>query len=159
MKMYVNRFYWSWLLVSIDIVASNSSTKLLQHIFTNYSSSFRPVLEGKNDAVDVTMNIQLIQLLSVEEIAQIVKLACHYKISWTNHLLTWDPHQWGNIDKLRVRRKDIWMPDIVLLNNVGPDDIQKDTDAVYLHSNGVNMWNPKVIFTTSFESRYKTLPF
>ena len=159
MKLYVNLFYWSWLLVSIVIVASDSSTKLLQNILTNYSSSFRPVLEGKNDAVDVTMNIQLIQLLSVEEINQIVKLACHYKISWTNHLLTWDPHQWGNIDKLRVRREDIWVPDIVLLNSVGPDDIQKDTDAVYIDNNGVNMWNPKVIFTTSFVADIKHFPF
>jgi len=36
--------------------------------------------------------------------------------TWTDVLMTWDPDNFGGVDKVRVPRDRIWTPDIVLYN-------------------------------------------
>jgi nicotinic acetylcholine receptor len=35
---------------------------------------------------------------------------------WIDVLLTWNPAQWGGIERLRIPCDRIWLPDIVLYN-------------------------------------------
>ena len=160
MRLYVNKllFYCPWLSTFIVAVVSNTKEGLHQQIFTNYNSSFPPV-KNHNTVVNVTMNIQLMQLHAVDEKAQTLKMICYYEMYWTNQhlsiyqgsILEWNSDKWSNVDSLNVRATDVWIPDILLTNSVDAYDIHKNSDAVYIEYTGYNQWYTNVSFTVDTE--------
>lgn len=40
------------------------------------------------------------------------------RMSWTDHYLTWDPSEFGNIKEVRLPINNIWKPDVLLYNSV-----------------------------------------
>ncbi len=38
---------------------------------------------------------------------------------WTDEYLTWSPEDFGNISKITLMRENLWLPDIVVFNQVG----------------------------------------
>ena len=38
---------------------------------------------------------------------------------WKDEYLTWDPQDFGNITKITLMRENLWLPDIVVFNQVG----------------------------------------
>ncbi|TMS06962.1 Acetylcholine receptor subunit alpha [Larimichthys crocea] len=99
--------------------ASSDETRLVKTLFTGYNKVVRPVNHFK-DPVVVTVGLQLIQLISVDEVNQIVSSNVRLKQKWKDVNLQWAPEDYGGIKKIRVPSTDIWRPDLVLYNN--PDD-------------------------------------
>ena len=38
------------------------------------------------------------------------------KQTWNDLMLTWDPHEFGGVEEIRIPVSKIWKPDIVLYN-------------------------------------------
>ena len=38
---------------------------------------------------------------------------------WTDERLTWNPEDFGGLDRIRIHSKYIWIPDITMYNSVG----------------------------------------
>ncbi|KAK1903124.1 Acetylcholine receptor subunit alpha [Dissostichus eleginoides] len=96
--------------------ASANETILVKKLFTGYNKVVRPVNHFK-DPVIVTVGLQLIQLISVDEVNQIVSSNVRLKQQWEDVNLKWNPQDYGGIKKIRIPSKDIWRPDLVLYNN------------------------------------------
>ncbi|KAJ3610422.1 hypothetical protein NHX12_022514 [Muraenolepis orangiensis] len=110
------------MLISLDdnktgqAACSDAETRLVKNLFTGYNKVVRPVNHFR-DAVVVTVGLQLIQLISVDEVNQIVTSNVRLKQRWTDVNLNWNPDDYGGIKKIRVPSSNIWRPDLVLYNN------------------------------------------
>ena len=144
----------------INNVMSNTESDLLRVLFKNCSPSTRPV--GTPDKlVNVTFNIWLSQVISMDERNEKVTTKASYEMHWKNELCKWNPKDWNNLDVVYAQPSYVWTPDIVLYNNIdtGTDNIMKGTGHVYLYANGRNTWYPKVIATSATHFDVTYFPF
>ncbi|KAJ8352043.1 hypothetical protein SKAU_G00235190, partial [Synaphobranchus kaupii] len=137
---------------------SEDETRLVSDLFKNYNKIVRPVNHFK-DSVKVTVGLQLIQLINVDEVNQIVTSNVRLKQKWEDVNLHWDPSAYGGIKKIRVPSTDIWRPDIVLYNNADGDFAIVHETKVLLENTGMITWNPPAIFKSYCEIIVLHFPF
>ncbi|XP_030613907.1 acetylcholine receptor subunit alpha [Archocentrus centrarchus] len=137
---------------------SLEETRLFKTLFTGYNKVVRPVSHFK-DKVNVTVGLQLIQLISVDEVNQIVTSNVRLKQKWKDVNLQWNPEDYGGIKKIRVPSRDIWRPDLVLYNNADGDFAIVHETKVLLEHTGMITWNPPAIFKSYCEIIVLHFPF
>ncbi|XP_062861502.1 acetylcholine receptor subunit alpha-like [Trichomycterus rosablanca] len=140
------------------VCCSEDETLLVKTLFTGYNKVVRPVNHYK-DAVVVTLGLQLIQLISVDEVNQIVTTNVRLKQQWKDVNLQWKPEDYGGIKKIRVPSTDIWRPDLVLYNNADGDFAIVHETKVLLEYTGMITWNPPAIFKSYCEIIVLHFPF
>ncbi|XP_039925256.1 acetylcholine receptor subunit alpha isoform X2 [Hirundo rustica] len=133
-------------------------TRLVEDLFSNYNKVVRPV-EDHRDAVVVTVGLQLIQLISVDEVNQIVTTNVRLKQQWTDVNLRWNPDDYGGVKKIRIPSDDIWRPDLVLYNNADGDFAIVKYTKVLLEHTGRITWTPPAIFKSYCEIIVTHFPF
>uniref|UniRef100_A0A3Q3FR77 Cholinergic receptor nicotinic alpha 1 subunit n=1 Tax=Labrus bergylta TaxID=56723 RepID=A0A3Q3FR77_9LABR len=138
--------------------ASKDEAQLVKTLFTGYNKVVRPVTHFK-DPVVVTVGLQLIQLISVDEVNQIVSSNVRLKQKWKDVNLIWNPEDYGGIKKIRVPSTDIWRPDLVLYNNADGDFAIVHETKVLLEYTGMITWNPPAIFKSYCEIIVLHFPF
>ncbi|XP_053352387.1 acetylcholine receptor subunit alpha [Clarias gariepinus] len=140
------------------VFCSEDETRLVKKLFTGYNKVVRPVKHFK-DAVVVTVGLQLIQLISVDEVNQIVTTNVRLKQQWKDMNLQWNPEEYGGIKKIRIPCTDIWRPDLVLYNNADGDFAIVHETKVLLEYTGMITWNPPAIFKSYCEIIVLHFPF
>ncbi|XP_074503488.1 acetylcholine receptor subunit alpha [Sebastes fasciatus] len=150
----------AWILgvIAGPVFCSEDETRLVKHLFTGYNKVVRPV-NHFSDAVSVTVGLQLIQLISVDEVNQIVTSNVRLKQKWLDVNLNWNPDEYGGIRKIRVPSTDIWKPDLVLYNNADGDFAIIHLTKVLLEHTGMITWNPPAIFKSYCEIIVLHFPF
>ncbi|XP_060784775.1 acetylcholine receptor subunit alpha-like isoform X1 [Neoarius graeffei] len=149
------------LLLSVStglVCGSEVETRLVKNLFSGYNKVVRPVNHFK-EAVVVTVGLQLIQLISVDEVNQIVTTNVRLKQQWKDVNLQWNPEEYGGIKKIRVPCTDIWRPDLVLYNNADGDFAIVHETKVLLEHTGMITWNPPAIFKSYCEIIVLHFPF
>ncbi|KAM3917506.1 acetylcholine receptor subunit alpha-1-A-like [Leptodactylus fuscus] len=150
--------YFILLLAVGSVLSSEDESRLIKDLFENYNKVIRPVQKFK-DAVVVTVGLQLIQLIDVDEVNQIVTTNVRLKQQWMDVNLKWDPSKYGGIEKIRILSGDIWRPDLVLYNNANGDfAIVQETKALVDYT-GKIVWNPPAIFKSYCEMIVTHFPF
>ncbi|XP_053327710.1 acetylcholine receptor subunit alpha-1-B [Spea bombifrons] len=140
------------------VLASEDETRLIADLFRNYNKVVRPV-ETFSDKVVVTVGLQLIQLINVDEVNQIVSTNVRLKQQWVDVNLKWNPADYGGVEKIRVPSGYIWQPDFVLYNNGnGEFAITKET-KILLDYTGKIVWTPPAIFKSYCEIIVTYFPF
>eukprot|EP00075_Anas_platyrhynchos_P028148 XP_027317401.1 acetylcholine receptor subunit alpha [Anas platyrhynchos] len=123
---YGNQSYGDWRYGNISLpfaspqftglsLCYEHETRLVEDLFRDYNKVVRPV-EDHRDAVVVTVGLQLIQLINVDEVNQIVTTNVRLKQQWTDVNLKWNPEDYGGVKQIRIPSDDIWRPDLVLYN-------------------------------------------
>ncbi|XP_024153016.1 acetylcholine receptor subunit alpha [Oryzias melastigma] len=140
------------------VLSSDEETRLVKTLFTGYNKVVRPVNHSKQP-VNVTVGLQLIQLISVDEVNQIVTTNVRVKQQWTDVNLNWNPDDYRGIKKIRVPSTDIWKPDLVLYNNADGDFGIVHETKVLLEYSGKITWNPPAIFKSYCEIIVLHFPF
>ncbi|XP_034429927.1 acetylcholine receptor subunit alpha-like [Hippoglossus hippoglossus] len=151
-------FIFQLLILAGAAWCSTDETNLVKILFTGYNKVVRPVNHFK-DPVVVTVGLQLIQLISVDEVNQIVSSNVRLKQQWKDVNLQWKPEDYGGIKKIRVPSKDIWRPDLVLYNNADGDFAIVHETKVLLEYTGKITWNPPAIFKSYCEIIVLHFPF
>ncbi|KAM8934797.1 acetylcholine receptor subunit alpha-1-A [Pelodytes ibericus] len=148
-----------FLLISAGAVfSSEDESRLINDLFKNYNKVVRPVQKFK-DKVVVTVGLQLIQLINVDEVNQIVITNVRLKQQWIDVNLKWNPEEYGGIKKVRIPSSDVWRPDLVLYNNGNGDfAIEPETKAL-LDYTGKIVWTPPAIFKSYCEMIVTHFPF
>uniref|UniRef100_A0A671TC81 Cholinergic receptor, nicotinic, alpha 1 (muscle) n=1 Tax=Sinocyclocheilus anshuiensis TaxID=1608454 RepID=A0A671TC81_9TELE len=129
-------------------LCSEDETRLVRTLFTGY-----------NKVVLVTVGLQLIQLISVDEVNQIVTSNVRLKQQWKDVNLQWNPDDYGGIRKIRIPSTDIWKPDLVLYNNADGDFAIVHETKVLLEHTGMITWTPPAIFKSYYEIVVLHFPF
>ncbi|KAM4698127.1 acetylcholine receptor subunit alpha-1-B isoform 2-T2 [Rhinophrynus dorsalis] len=140
------------------VLSTEHETRLISDLFKSYNKVVRPV-ETFKDKVVVTVGLQLIQLINVDEVNQIVTTNVRLKQQWEDVNLKWNPADYGGILTIRIPSSYVWRPDFVLYNNADGDfAIVKDT-KVLLDYTGKIIWTPPAIFKSYCEIIVTYFPF
>ncbi|KAJ6653653.1 hypothetical protein lerEdw1_008841 [Lerista edwardsae] len=146
-------------LSSLTVVRSqNQEVKLFEDLMTNYNRNLRPA-ENEGDVINVTLKLTLTNLISLNEREEALTTNVWVEMQWSDYRLRWDPNAYGNITCLRISSTLVWLPDIVLENNIdGVFDITLHVNALVSYD-GLVYWLPPAIYRSACSIVVTYFPF
>ena len=124
--------------------------QLLYDLFqrNSYNPLIRPVI-NTTDTLTIYFNLALSQIVTVDEVNQMIKTNVWLQIYWQDYQLGWDPGEYGGLSSIRVPSDMVWVPDLVLYNNAdGKFEVTYKSNVVLYSSSDLN-WIPPAIFQSS----------
>ena len=146
------------------IKASESEERLMKNLFNDHQPMVRPV-KYDYQAVNVTFNMRLFQLIAINEKEQVMEVAAWIRQFWMDSKLRWNPHDYNGITEINVPPEVLWVPDIVLYNNI--DDANAEFGGnidtlktrVKLQSTGNVLWLAPIIIKARCAINVRDFPF
>ncbi|TSL34513.1 Acetylcholine receptor subunit gamma [Bagarius yarrelli] len=136
----------------------NEESQLIADIFKNYNKNIRPARQP-GDKVDVQVKLTLTNLISLNEKEETLTSNVWIEIQWNDYRLSWDTSEYHGIDILRVPCTTVWLPDIVLENNIdGKFDVAYYAN-VLIYSDGSMYWLPPAIYRSTCTIEITYFPF
>ncbi|XP_067325780.1 acetylcholine receptor subunit beta isoform X2 [Anolis sagrei] len=138
--------------------ASEAEGQLLAMLFRNYSASVIP-LRSPADRVPVRIGMSLSQLISLNEKDEKLTVKVYLNLEWIDYRFTWDPKDFKGITSVPIFSSDVWLPDIVLMNNYdGVFEIALPVNVLVSHDGRVQ-WQPPALYQTSCSIQVTYFPF
>uniref|UniRef100_A0AC34PYT4 Neurotransmitter-gated ion-channel ligand-binding domain-containing protein n=1 Tax=Panagrolaimus sp. JU765 TaxID=591449 RepID=A0AC34PYT4_9BILA len=134
---------------------------LYASLFKDYHNELRPVLND-TEPLKVAMQFWLKQILKIKEKDQTVLVYCWLELYWKDEFLTWNPAEFGGVEKIHVPASRLWKPDILVYNNANMNvkDNELDTFAIVNHRGDVILFRSMITdVTCEFSYRLKDFPF
>ncbi|KAJ8304971.1 hypothetical protein KUTeg_018554 [Tegillarca granosa] len=97
--------------------------RLKTALFTTagYDADVRPYC-GDNEAVNVTLDLAMRQLIELNEPLQIIKANIWIRMKWKDCRLVWNSSDYGGIGNIILPYDKIWVPDITLYDKWNMDN-------------------------------------
>ncbi|XP_067109593.1 acetylcholine receptor subunit gamma isoform X1 [Osmerus mordax] len=155
-----------WILISSStsaVAGVNLEGVLFQDLMKGYNKNVRP-MEKSGDITQVTVKITLTNLISLNEKEEALTTSVWIEMKWCDYRLRWDqpPRSdlYGNLtSELRVPSKSIWLPDIILENNVdGQFEVALYCNAL-VSPDGCVYWLPPAIYRSACSITVNYFPF
>ncbi|XP_061493511.1 acetylcholine receptor subunit gamma [Rhineura floridana] len=99
------------------ILSRNQEEKLLNDLMANYDRNFRPA-KDERDIVDISLKLTLTNLITLNERDEALTTSVWLELIWKDYRLQWNADHYDNIQCLRIPSTKVWLPDIVLENNI-----------------------------------------
>uniref|UniRef100_A0A8C4GDE9 Cholinergic receptor, nicotinic, gamma n=1 Tax=Dicentrarchus labrax TaxID=13489 RepID=A0A8C4GDE9_DICLA len=128
-----------------------------------YNKNVRP-MEKSGDITHVDIKMTLTNLISLNEKEEALTTSVWIEMQWCDYRLRWDQPPksalYGNItSQLRVPSKSIWLPDVILENNVdGQFEVALYCNAL-VSSDGCVYWLPPAIYRSACAITVNYFPF
>lgn len=136
----------------------NEESELIRDLFKNYNKNIRPVVKPE-DKVDVQIKLTLTNLISLNEKEETLTTNVWLLIQWSDYRLSWNTSQYYGIDVIRVPSETVWLPDIVLENNIdGKFDVAYYAN-VLVYESGWMYWLPPAIYRSTCAIEITYFPF
>ncbi|XP_022083251.1 neuronal acetylcholine receptor subunit alpha-10-like [Acanthaster planci] len=141
-----------------------ASRKFEKDIIANYiernygSRSVIPTLNSSGP-LNVTLRLLIAQLVDFDEPEQKLTIHAWQKMSWRDELLVWNPDDYGGQNVIHVFPSDIWMPRLVILENVNFDFSNAKEIEIIITADGSAVWYAPVMLKTSCKVHVKNFPF
>ncbi|CAJ0923276.1 unnamed protein product, partial [Mesorhabditis belari] len=149
---------------------SNKTTKLYDELLTKraYNKLLSPVYmrSGNSTAsflafppLEVFFELEYLKVFALDAQTQLVSLCVQLRMSWLDPRLSWDSHQFGDMQSLYVNADVAWVPDSQFANVKTLDDMIGAEKTLHIASNGiVHMVNVYYV-EISCEVEINTFPF
>ncbi|KAI5280821.1 acetylcholine receptor subunit epsilon [Manis pentadactyla] len=136
----------------------NEELRLYHHLFDNYDPERRPVREPE-DTVTITLKVTLTNLISLNEKEETLTTSVWIGIDWQDYRLNYSKDDFGGIETLRVPSELVWLPEIVLENNIdGQFGVAYDAN-VLVYEGGSVSWLPPAIYRSTCSIEVTYFPF
>uniref|UniRef100_A0AAY4EM77 Cholinergic receptor, nicotinic, epsilon n=1 Tax=Denticeps clupeoides TaxID=299321 RepID=A0AAY4EM77_9TELE len=133
-------------------------TQLIGDLFKNYNKNIRPA-QHAGDKVQVQVKLILTNLISLNEKEETLTTNVWIEIQWHDYRLAWNVSEYYGIDLIRVPYNTVWLPDIVLENNIdGKFDVAYYAN-VLIYSDGSMYWLPPAIYRSTCSIEVTYFPF
>ncbi|XP_070538224.1 neuronal acetylcholine receptor subunit alpha-3-like [Ptychodera flava] len=76
----------------------------------DYDRNMRPV-PNPSEVVMVNMSLSLVQLLEVDDKSQVITMSIWLYQIWNDYRLQWNPDDYGGLNYVLIKAKDMWYPD------------------------------------------------
>ncbi|XP_049597629.1 acetylcholine receptor subunit epsilon isoform X1 [Syngnathus scovelli] len=139
-------------------VQGNEETQLIEELFKSYNKNIRPVVHPE-DKVEVQIKLTLTNLISLNEKEETLTTNVWIEIQWVDYRLAWNASDHHSIDLIRIPCKNVWLPDIVLENNIdGKFDVAYYAN-VLISNDGSIYWLPPAIYRSTCAIEITYFPF
>nr|XP_060623313.1 acetylcholine receptor subunit gamma [Anolis sagrei ordinatus] len=127
------------------VLSQNQEEKLINDLMADYNRNFRPARD-KGDIIDVSLKLTLTNLITLNERDEALTTNVWVELKWNDYRLQWDPNDYDNIKCLRIPSTMVWLPDIVLENNIdGVFDVALYANVLVSPSGSIT-WLPPAIY-------------
>uniref|UniRef100_A0A8C4NFV2 Cholinergic receptor, nicotinic, alpha 1 (muscle) n=1 Tax=Eptatretus burgeri TaxID=7764 RepID=A0A8C4NFV2_EPTBU len=130
----------------------------MKNLLQDHDSAVRPS-NDYHDPVNITVGLQLIQLINVDEVNQIVEMNTRLRQEWVDVNLKWNPEDYGGIKQVHIPSTAVWKPNLVLYNNAIGDFTVRQMTKMLLEYTGRIIWSPPIIFQSYCEIIVTHFPF
>ncbi|XP_054625410.1 acetylcholine receptor subunit gamma isoform X2 [Dunckerocampus dactyliophorus] len=143
--------------------AVNLEGELFKDLMKGYNKNVRP-MENSGDVTQVDIKMTLTNLISLNEKEEALMTSVWIQLKWCDYRLRWDqpPRSalYKNItSQLRVPSKSIWLPDVILENNVdGQFEVALYCNAL-VSPDGCVEWLPPAIYRSACAITVNYFPF
>uniref|UniRef100_A0A7N8YGT4 Cholinergic receptor, nicotinic, epsilon n=1 Tax=Mastacembelus armatus TaxID=205130 RepID=A0A7N8YGT4_9TELE len=142
----------------LNAVQCNEESQLISNLFKNYNKNIRPVVRPE-DKVEVQIKLTLTNLISLNEKEETLTTNVWIEIQWEDLRLAWNSSDNYGIEVIRVPYNTVWLPDIVLENNIdGKFDVAYYAN-VLISSSGWMYWLPPAIYRSTCAIEITYFPF
>ncbi|XP_074081516.1 acetylcholine receptor subunit epsilon [Macrotis lagotis] len=132
--------------------------RLYHHLFSDYDSTRRPV-KWPEEKVSVNFKVTLTNLISLNEKQETLTTSVWIGIDWSDYRLNYSSKDFGGITTLRVPANLVWLPDIVLENNIdGVFGVAYEAN-VLVSEGGYVSWLPPAIYRSTCAVEVTYFPF
>ncbi|XP_012915770.2 acetylcholine receptor subunit epsilon isoform X7 [Mustela putorius furo] len=136
----------------------NEELRLYHHLFDNYDPECRPVKEPE-ETVTITLKVTLTNLISLNEKEETLTTSVWIGIDWQDYRLNYSKDDFGGVETLRVPSELVWLPEIVLENNIdGQFGVAYDAN-VLIYEGGYVSWLPPAIYRSTCAVEVTYFPF
>jgi len=139
------------------VEASEQEAELRQYLFSSYDKNVRPV-DNVMDNVSLTMGLAAQTLESFNQKEESIMLNIWLRMNWIDTNLDWDLEDY-NISFLAVDPKNVWVPDVELLNAAALPELYTLEGGMMLYHSGEFMWSRPGIFKYSCQLELMEFPF
>ncbi|KAM8838413.1 acetylcholine receptor subunit gamma [Synchiropus picturatus] len=150
-------------MTATTVSALNLEGELFKDLMKGYNKNVRP-MHKSGDVTQVDIKMTLTNLISLNEKEEALTTSVWIEMQWCDYRLRWDepPRSalYKNItSELRVPSKSIWLPDIILENNVdGQFEVALYCNAL-VSPNGCVYWLPPAIYRSACAITVNYFPF
>ncbi|XP_072297487.1 acetylcholine receptor subunit gamma isoform X1 [Eucyclogobius newberryi] len=151
------------ILIATTASSLNLEAELFQELMTDYNKNVRP-MESSGDITTVHIKMTLTNLISLNEKEEALTTSVWIEMQWCDYRLRWNqmPRSalYGNItSELRMPSQSIWLPDIILENNVdGQFEVALYCNAL-VSPDGCVYWLPPAIYRSACPITVNYFPF
>ncbi|XP_061835717.1 acetylcholine receptor subunit gamma [Nerophis lumbriciformis] len=151
------------LLISATASSVNLEGELFKELMKGYNKNVRP-MEKSGDVTRVYIKMTLTNLISLNEKEEALTTSVWIQLKWCDYRLRWDQPprsaRYKNLtSELRVPSKSIWLPDVILENNVdGQFEVALYCNAL-VSPNGCVEWLPPAIYRSACAITVNYFPF
>ncbi|XP_041657574.1 acetylcholine receptor subunit gamma-like [Cheilinus undulatus] len=139
-------------------VCCNEELHLMEDLFKNYDNKTRPAVNPE-DKVEIQIKLTLTNLISLSEKEETLTTNVWLGLQWTDHRLSWNVSDYYGIKKIRVPYNTVWLPDVVLENNIdGKFDVAYYAN-VLINNAGEIEWLPPAIYRSTCAIEITFFPF
>uniref|UniRef100_A0A8D2CT47 Acetylcholine receptor subunit epsilon n=1 Tax=Sciurus vulgaris TaxID=55149 RepID=A0A8D2CT47_SCIVU len=136
----------------------NEELNLYHHLLNNYDRECRPV-KRPEDTVTITLKVTLTNLISLNEKEETLTTSVWIGIDWHDYRFNYSKDDFGGIEILRVPSELVWLPEIVLENNIdGQFGVAYDAN-VLIYEGGYVSWLPPAIYRSTCAMEVTYFPF
>ncbi|XP_028833551.1 acetylcholine receptor subunit gamma [Denticeps clupeoides] len=154
-----------WTLVFVfhtGVLCANLEGALHQALMKGYNKNIKP-MENNGDITKVKLKMTLTNLISLNEKEEALTTSVWMEMQWCDYRLRWEGRPqfeaYENITCLRLPSKTIWLPDVVLENNVdGHFEVALYTNTL-ISPNGCVYWLPPAIYRSACSIIVNFFPF
>ena len=137
----------------------NDSNVLLSNLLDGYNKNVRPV-ENQKKPVLVNVTLLLNSIHELDEIGGIFSVMGIMKMNWFDASMVWDPAMYGDVDHVMTSYKDVWVPELILINPAEESDtLGKNWQRVYFYKTGFAAWLPGGLIKSTCKINVYKYPF
>nr|XP_056719558.1 acetylcholine receptor subunit epsilon [Euleptes europaea] len=143
---------------TLGLLEANEDARLFNTLFANYDKSTRPV-RNVEDVVEVSIKLTLTNLISLNEKEETLTTNVWITQEWYDHRLDYASEDFGGVSALQVPADQVWLPDIVLENNIDGQFEVAYFSNVLIYPGGSMYWLPPAIFRSTCSIEVTFFPF
>lgn len=135
---------------------------LVEKLLKNYHTGLRPIIANSSQPTPVNVSLRLVQIFEMDVKKQVVITSVWLKQAWFDPALQWNKSEHGWINEISLSPDDVWVPDIVLLNNADTSKMGTPvglTNPLLITSHGRVRWLAPIILKSSCKLSVRYFPF
>ncbi|XP_075262044.1 neuronal acetylcholine receptor subunit eat-2-like isoform X2 [Convolutriloba macropyga] len=126
-------------LVTHTTSAGYVGDRLMQEVMANTSRHLRPVRDHSRNTT-VFFRLMLYQILGADSVQGKIHLHFWAEMFWKNEFVSWVPEKNGNIGRIDLQVREMWMPDIIFFTQLSGEHFNEGFPSPpALLSNGITM--------------------
>lgn len=103
--------------MNVQCASYSDAERLLGDLFQNYSTDIRPI-QNLSEPTIISLYPFIFSLNNFDEVSGVITIVGGISLEWHDFRLTWTPSNYGDIMKLLIPKKKLWVPNVFLIDPV-----------------------------------------